>query len=185
MTGKAKSGNDVLLTLYRVYELTAEQETARRALSNSIYPPDKEWAGRSIEWTPGQYCAICWDSDQNAVSHAGGVIRSGLANNRNVKIGGIGSVMTHADSRKQGLAARAIERLFEFFKDEEVDFALLVCEPILIPYYQNLDWQPFDGDLLVTQRGESCKFTFNRPMVLPVCSAACDKGVIDLIGPPW
>ncbi len=36
------------ITLHRVNELTSEQQSARQALSMSVYPPNEEWAGRSI-----------------------------------------------------------------------------------------------------------------------------------------
>ena len=66
-----------------------------------------------------------------------------------------------------------------------MNFALLVCEPHLVPFYQQFSWQPFSGELHVTQRGEKGLFTFNRPMVRQICASAQDHGVIDLMGPPW
>jgi GNAT superfamily N-acetyltransferase len=173
------------ITLHAVDELTAPQKSARQHLSHSVYPPNQPWAGSAIEWASGQWCAVCWNNDQQALSSAGAVIRQALLNDAAVTIGGIGGVMTHPDARGQGLAASAIECLIDFFKDHKVDFALLVCEPHLIPFYQRLGWQPFAGDLFVTQNKTRCRFTFNLSMVLPVSLPAPTEGTIDLLGPPW
>jgi hypothetical protein len=67
----------------------------------------------------------------------------------------------------------------------DVEFALLVCEPDLIPFYERLGWRPFPGVLLVEQHGATVPFTFNRPMTLPVRQDAPPGGTIDLLGPPW
>lgn len=92
--------------------------------------------------------------------------------------------MTHPSARRQGLAALAIEKVIDFFKEQNVDFALLFCEPHIMPIYQQIGWQPFTGDLLVTQRGAKGKFTFNLPMVKPICSAVLTTGVIDIMVDP-
>lgn len=182
------SSHKAMITLHRVNELTPEQQSARQALSVSVYPPGEEWAGRSIEWSPGEWCAICWDTNERhctALSYVGAVIRSGTLNSNSVKIGGVGGVMTHPSTRRQGLAASAIERIIYFFREQNIDFALLVCELHLVPFYQRLGWQPFTGEMFVTQHGDKCTFTFNLPMVRPICSSAPTTGIIDLMGPPW
>jgi hypothetical protein len=73
----------------------------------------------------------------------------------------------------------------DLFRGQGVGFALLVCEPDLIPFYERLGWTPHAGDLLVRQHGEMVRFTFNRPMTHPVLTAVPAGGVIDLVGPPW
>jgi predicted acetyltransferase len=101
-------------------------------------------------------------------------------------VGGIGGVKTYPAARSRGLATAAIRRAVEFLRDEvDVEFALLVCEPDLIPFYERLGWRPFPGVLLVEQHGATVPFTFNRPMTLPVRQDAPPGGTIDLLGPPW
>jgi GNAT superfamily N-acetyltransferase len=128
---------------------------------------------------------VCWDAGGQAVSYVGAVLRDGTADGRPVKMGGVGGVKTHPRARGRGLASRAIGRAMELFRDEEADFALLVCEPLLVPFYERLGWRPHAGGLLVRQQGRTVPFTFNLPMASPVRNAQLPVGVIDLLGPPW
>lgn len=180
--------NTVRICLHKVAELTSEEQFAVSALSSNVYPPEEEKAwkkGTSIEWASTQWCAVCWGSEKQALSYVGAVIRTGMVNGALVKIGGVRGVKTHTNARRQGLASQAIERVFELFREQAVDFAFLVCEPNLVPLYKRLGWQSFTGDVLVTQRGKNDKFTFNLPMTRSVCASAPTDGVIDLMGPPW
>ena len=101
-------------------------------------------------------------------------------------VGGIGGVKTHLASRGRGFATAGIRLALDFFRERgEVDFALLVCEPALVPFYERLGWRRFPGDLLVTQRQATVSFTFNLPMTAPVRLEEPPGGTIDLLGPPW
>jgi aminoglycoside 2'-N-acetyltransferase I len=175
------------INLHKIADLTDNETIIRRALAKAVYPPESvaNWPGRSIEWTPAQWCIMYWGDEDEALSHTGIIIREGKADQKSVKIGGIGGVMTHPQARKQGLASQVIERAFEFFLQQEVDFALLVCEPPLITIYEKMGWQAYKGDLLVTQQQKPCKFTFNMPMVRSVRTDISTSNVIDLLGPPW
>jgi hypothetical protein len=84
------------------------------------------------------------------------------------------------------MASAVVRRALELLRDQGADFALLVCEPALIPFYERIGWTPYEGGLLlVRQHGEAVEFTFNRPMVHPLREATLPDGVIDLLGPPW
>ena len=88
--------------------------------------------------------------------------------------------------RRRGLASAAIRRALDFFgKQGDVDFALLVCEPSLVPFYERLGWQRFPGDLFVTHQQATVPFTFNLPMTIPIGLRESLGGIIDLMGPPW
>jgi hypothetical protein len=103
-----------------------------------------------------------------------------------VRIGGIGGVKTHPEARGRGYASMAIRAATAFFTDEcGVTFALLVCLPPTVPYYERLGWQRFRGTLLVAQPGGTIPFTTNLPMVLPARDAAPLDGTINLCGYPW
>jgi GNAT superfamily N-acetyltransferase len=170
-----------------VAELTAEEQAALRALSAAVYPPEvaASWPGRAIEWAAPQWAVICWDDDGQALAHAGAVVRDGRADGSPARIGGVGGVKTHPRARRQGLAVQAIRRAIDLFRGQGVDFALLVCEPHLVPYYERLGWETHAGNLLVRQHGETVRFTLNLPMTHPV-GTFCPPGVvIDLMGPPW
>lgn len=172
-------------SLHRLSDLTLEQQAACQALSLAVYPPGQAWAGESIEWSASEWCVIGWDENQRALCYVGAIIRSGTLNDASVKIGGIGGVKTHPVARGKGLAASAIERAMEFFREQKTDFALLVCDPRLVGFYERLGWQCFEGEMFVTQRGQRSVFTFNLPMIRPVCETISATGVVDLKGPPW
>jgi aminoglycoside 2'-N-acetyltransferase I len=177
------------IDLLAVAELTQNDRAALGALNTAVYPPDvvAAWPGRSIEWAARHRSVIVWNDDRTrALAHVGVLDRMARLNQIVVKIGGIGGVMTHPEFRHQGIARSAINRSVEFFRDQgDVDFALLVCKPELVPFYQRLGWHSFQGTLLVTQHGQTIEFTFNLPMIYPIRGEAEYDGVIDLQGPPW
>lgn len=176
------------VTLHAVADLTAEDRAALRVLAEAVYPPDvaAAWPGRTLEWAAPEWCVVVRDAGGRAVCHVGVVVRDARCAGRPVRVGGIGGVKTHPAARGQGYATAAIGRALAFLRDEAaVAFALLVCEPGLIPFYGRLGWQPFPHDLLVTQRGATVPFTFNRPMALPLGTAVAPAEPLDLLGPPW
>lgn len=177
------------IDLLPVAELTEKDRASLGALSSAVYPPDvvAAWPGRSIEWAARQWSAIAWNDHRTLVlGHVGVVTRKARLKQRHMKIGGIGGVMTHPAFRKMGIAKTAINRCIELFREQgDIDFALLVCEPGLISFYERLGWQKFVGKLLVNQSGQTTVFTFNLPMIYPIRGPLEYDGVIDLLGPPW
>ena len=93
--------------------------------------------------------------------------------------------MTHPAMRRKGFASAAINQSIEFLRGQHADFALLVCKPKLVAFYERLGWRRHDGKLMVTQHAKSVEFTFNLPMVHGVCIDGPTAGAIDLCGPPW
>jgi hypothetical protein len=103
-----------------------------------------------------------------------------------VLMGGVGGIKTHPVARRLGYAKMGLHRAIDFFhENSEIDFALLVCEKHLIPYYSRLGWQEFLGELLVRQHGQPGLFTFNHVMTLGIGAEAPSAGKIDLRGPAW
>ena len=158
-----------------------------RGLSTAVNPPEAaaSWPGRLIEWASPQWSVFCRGDDGQVLSHAGALLRDGTAGGKSARIGGIGGVKTHPEARRRGLASTVVRRAVELLREQEAGFALLVCEPALVVFYQRLGWTPHAGGLVVRQRGETVEFTFNLPMVLPLRDADLPQGVIDLTGPPW
>jgi aminoglycoside 2'-N-acetyltransferase I len=171
----------------RADELSGEEKDALRDLSAAVYPADvaASWPGRFIEWSSHQWCVFCRGEGGQILSHAGALVRDGTAGGRPVKIGGVGGVKTHPKSRGRGLASGVVRRAVELLREQGADFALLVCEPGLIPFYERIGWSHHACGLLVRQRGEAVEFTFNLPMVYTLRDAVAPGGVIDLLGPPW
>ncbi len=172
----------------QVADLSADEQSALRTLSLAVYPPEVAtvWPGRAIEWATHQWSVIGWDAEGGALCYVGMILREARWNERAVKVGGIGGVKTHPDSRGRGLATTAIQRALDFFREQrDVDFALLVCKPSLVPFYERIGWRMFPCDLLVTQRLATVPFTFNLTMTTPLRLQESLGGKIDLLGPPW
>jgi aminoglycoside 2'-N-acetyltransferase I len=176
------------LEIRRVADLTTDEQSALRTLSLAVYPPEDvaTWPGRAIEWALAQWSVIGWDAEGAALCHVGVILREARWNERAVRVGGIGGVKTHPASRGRGFASAAIQAAHDFFRNQQdVDFALLVCEARLVPFYERLGWQRFPGELLVTQHQATMPFTFNLPMTFPIRLQQPLSGTIDLLGPPW
>lgn len=157
-------------------------------LSLAVYPPgsDVDWPGRAVEWAACPWCVIGSAATGEALGYVGIVLRNCLWNGRAVKAGGIGGVKTHPAARRRGLATAAIALALDFFTAQgDIDFALLVCEPALVPFYERLGWRRFPGELFVTQGAARTPFTFNSPMTIPIRMRESLAGSIDLLGPPW
>jgi len=175
-------------SLSRVSDLTAEEQAEIRDLSLIVYPPEEwaDWPGRLIEWANHEWCVRTRDESGALVSYTGIVLRQITLDNAPMRIGGVGGIKTHPAARGRGYARMGIERALGFFdKQQDVSFALLVCEPHLLPYYSSLGWKEFHGRLLVTQHGKVADFTFNRIMTHPVHTEGPTAGIIDLCGAPW
>lgn len=172
---------------HRVADLSAADRAAVAELSRAVYPPAEAaaWPGRSIEWAAPEWCALVRGPDGAILSHAGAIVRDATHDGRPIRAGGVGGVKTHPAARGRGLAAAAVARAVAFFRGAGADFALLVCETDLVPYYRRLGWAEFDGTPLVAQRGETVPFTFNRAMTFGIDKPAPAGGSLDLRGPPW
>lgn len=177
----------IQIEVRRADQLSAEERDALRALSAAVYPPEvaASWPGRFIEWSPHQWCILFRSNDGQMLSHAGALLRDGISGGKPARIGGIGGVKTHPQARGRGLASGVVRRAVELLREQGADFALLVCEPALIPFYERIGWLPHAGDLVVRQHGEAIPFTFNLPMIYPLGAARIPDGVIDQMGPPW
>ncbi|MGZ5444541.1 MAG: GNAT family N-acetyltransferase [Thermoanaerobaculia bacterium] len=176
------------VSLVRVADLSAAERDEVRALSRVVYPPEKwaDWPGRLLEWSAPQWCVCIRDHDGALASYAGVVVRDGTVDDVPVRIGGVGGIKTHPAARGRGHARLGIEKALDFFREQpNVAFALLVCEPHLVPYYAALGWTEFHGSLRVLQHREVAEFTFNRVMTHPVRGHGPITGTIDLRGAPW
>lgn len=173
----------------RAADLTEAEREELRALSLAVYPPEQYPPDHEgpVTWAPTQWSIRVRDDAGALVSHVGVLTRDARVDNAAVRIGGIGGVKTHPDARNRGYAAAGLGAALRFFAEEAgVAFALLVCLPPTVPYYERQGWRRFAGALLVEQPGQgSIPFTVNLPMVRSVRTDAPEGGVIDLCGCPW
>lgn len=165
---------------------TAQQE-ALTQLGAMVYPREANATlpDRLVSWATPQWSILVWEQGE-LVSHVGLVVRSIESEGTIKQIGGIGGVLTHPAKRGQGLASLAMrEAVKHFATDWSLAFALLFCRPSLVPFYQRLAWQPFQGKVYVEQPQGKVEFLVNGAMVLDGKEQAPLKGELDLNGLPW
>ena len=167
--------------------LSDAQRTTLEQMSLLAFPPavTETLPGRFFSWDPPQWSVLVWAHGELA-TRVGLVVRDGWVDGVPKRIGGIGGVMTHPEKQGQGLASHALREAARRLADElQVDFALLFCSPAMTGFYQRLQWQPFQGQVLIHQAQEKVEFTIYEAMVLDVREQAPITGVLDLNGSPW
>ena len=175
------------IEIIHLSDLSADQIKANQELSDVVYPPNRPSSRIEprIVWGETMWRVFVWQ-DGDLVSHIGAQVRSGLHNGSPVLIGGIGAVKTHPAARGKGYAGAGLAHAIDFLTSEQhADFSLLVCRDVLIPFYQKLGWNLFEGELLFDQPSGKQSFTHHRPMVIGGKLSPPLNGAIDLCSLPW
>lgn len=161
---------------------------AAEPLLDIVWPDDviATLAWRDVVWAHADRRVMVREDapPHELVCHVGLYTRNVLWNDEDVTIGGIGGVATRPDRRKSGLATAAIAAAMECFARDEMDFALLFCEPHNFAFYRNLGWHRFTGEVFVEQPQGRIRFEAMAPFVHDL-RLAPRGGVIDLRGLPW
>lgn len=151
-----------------------------------VYPPENPitavWA--SLDWADADRRFVL-SKQGEAIAHVGLFLREGLRSGKPARIAGIGGVMTHPAHQKNGYAKRLLQLAHEEAARRHMDFALLVCEPKNIPFYEQQGWQVFNGHMIHQQGGKSLNWTLSPVMVREVSIKAPRGGMVDLRGKPW
>ena len=154
-------------------------------LDREVYPPEVMatiiW--RDVTWAHADK-RIFIGLDKDIVCHVGLYLRNAKDGDREVRIGGIGGVMTLPDAQGKGCASAAMRQAEKLMKEADCDFGLLFCEPHNVSFYERLGWHVFDGDVFCEQPEGRVKFDMMHAMVLPVCGTP-QSHTIDLCGLPW
>jgi aminoglycoside 2'-N-acetyltransferase I len=157
-----------------------------RPLFEAVWPAQLRatfsWA--HVVWANAERRVLAWNDRGELVCHVGFYLRQAKWNDGDVRIGGIGGVITRQDSRKQGHASTAIRTAVAEMRDHGADFALLVCEPHNFAFYRGLGWRQFDGELFCEQPQGRVRFDVMTPFVFDL-RLAPQGGAIDLCGLPW
>ncbi len=173
-------------------------EPLRRQLLAWLYREFGTYADE-YAWAIADWHVLAWEGDL-LVGHVDITERTASVGGEELRLGGIGGVVTLQERRMRGIAKAALEQAARFLRDElAVPFGLLVCDPVLTPFYEKLGWQAVAGPLIFDQpasfrpgldqviSGEAThKATLEGAiMVLPCRDHDWPAGLIDLCGLPW
>jgi aminoglycoside 2'-N-acetyltransferase I len=167
--------------------LSAADRQLINLLSNAVYPVGgaESWAEMPIQWAPQTIRVLIWE-ESRLVSHVGALVRAATLDGRNVRVGGIGGVMTDPEDQGRGYAKAGLVAMGHHLIDKlQVSFSLLFCASNLYSFYGKLGWRLLSIVPLVEQQGGAVPFTLNRAMVQDGTGSAPAAGTLDLCGPPW
>lgn len=161
-------------------QLTESERLGLARLSAEAFPPD----GDDTQWAQSDWHVLVWEGDE-IVSHVEIVERTARVSGQPVRLGGIGGVSTLKAWRKRGLAEAALKTAVDTLREPlAVDFGLLVCGEVMIPYYSKFGWKLIGRPMWIDQ--PKGRVLYQSPiMVLPVCKDEWPDGEIDLCGRPW
>lgn len=104
---------------------------------------------------------------------------------REVKVGGIGSVVTALEFQGKGYASQAMRYARNLMCEEwAVDFGFLFCREQLVPFYERLGWQRVLEPVEVEQPEGPVQWPL-AAMVLPCREQTWPAGRVQLNSLPW
>ncbi|MEO8434182.1 MAG: GNAT family N-acetyltransferase [Pyrinomonadaceae bacterium] len=138
----------------------------------------------AYQWRPKVWHFFVED-ERRVVSHVGvleAVVRTG---DQEVKVGGIGGVVSVPEAQGHGHIHAAMERAVEFMRDElKVEFGMLFCLPRLVSFYARQGWQLLEETVEFEQPSGPVISPF-RSMVLAWDAREWPAGKINVGGLPW
>ena len=160
-----------------------------KPLYDAIWPPEVvaglPWAG--ITFAHADLRVLVQDETGEILCHVGIYRRVITWNGQKINVGGIGGVLTRADSRNRGLATLGLNAAIQTLRHEDsINFAILFCASDRIPFYMARGFMPFDGIVQAEQPQQgSVRFDALTALVHDVKRTAPTLGTIDLCGLPW
>jgi len=160
-----------------------------KPLYDAIWPPEVvaglPWAG--ITFAHADLRVLVQDETGEILCHVGIYRRVITWNGQKINVGGIGGVLTRADSRNRGLATLGLNAAIQTLRHEDsINFAILFCASDRIPFYMARGFMPFDGIVQAEQPQQgSVRFDALTALVHDVKRTAPTLGSIDLCGLPW
>jgi aminoglycoside 2'-N-acetyltransferase I len=157
-------------------------------LLDAVWPPAemKNLSWGHVEWAHADLRVLIESDDGELACHIGIYFRTVTWNGQKVHVGGVGGVATHPDHRRRGHASLALNAAVATMRDHDAaQFAVLVCEPHNIAFYQARGWQPFTGTVFAEQPEGRIRFDVLAPLVTDLKRRAPTLGTLDLCGLPW
>jgi predicted N-acetyltransferase YhbS len=138
------------------------------------------------EWRP-KTLHIYVEEEGLVVGHVGLLEERVRAGEEEVKVCGVGAVVTRPEAQGRGHARRAMLRAHEMMRDEtDAEFGMLYCRDELIPFYAALGWQLVSDENEFGQPAGPTPSPFNV-MVLPLRDGGREwpVGRVVVEGLPW
>lgn len=150
-------------------------------------------------WTPDPFSsrdlALKWDSDADwrflayhdgaLVAHAALLMRTVQCGGREVRVSGLGGLITLPQVRGGGVARSLMDAFLDFSLDRtDAEFILFFCQVALVPFYEKLGYQEVITPVVIRQPSGPVRcplHTFQRPLR----GTAWPEGTIDIRGLPW
>lgn len=138
-----------------------------------------------VRWAHADLRVLVETAEGDLACHVGIYTRMAKWNNRPMNIGGIGGVATHPGHRRHGYASVALNAAIQTLRDrEDVQFAVLFCEPHNEAFYEARGWHRFIGEVWCEQPEGRVRFEAMAPFVFDIKGRA-GGGILDLCGLPW
>jgi predicted N-acetyltransferase YhbS len=142
------------------------------------------------EWDFGRYRVICWLNDEwGAIAEI--LVRTIKVGDVEVRVGGVGGVMTLPEFRKQGLASAVMRHVSDAICQElRADAGMLYCDPDLLPFYSALGWYELQREIHYQQSNRNSVFDSRGhkdgcAMFKPCSDFVFPSGPIDIQGKLW
>jgi hypothetical protein len=161
-------------------ELTEEERQRLFGWGENIFGVEDH----KYRWRPKDLHVIL-DVDGKAASHVGLVDHRVSVGGREVRVGGVGAVVTVGELHGRGLAQKTLRYAENLMCAElKVEFGMLFCLDRLKPFYARQNWQLLNEPVEFDQPSGKMLSTFNV-MVLPCGDATWPAGAVDLRSLPW
>ncbi|HEX8177633.1 MAG TPA: GNAT family N-acetyltransferase [Pyrinomonadaceae bacterium] len=138
----------------------------------------------NLRWKPKDL-HIFVHVDGNAVTHVGLLQHTVTVGDEQVKVCGVGGVVTTLDEHGKGYATHAMRHAASLMREElRVDFGLLFCHGRLIPFYERLGWQRIKDAVEIEQPSGPITSPMNV-LILPCGKESWPDGPVKLNSLPW
>jgi GNAT superfamily N-acetyltransferase len=134
-------------------------------------------------WAEPTWLFTGYIGDQ-VVSFLNIVDRHVLADGETVRFFGLNNVITEPEHRGQGYSRELNKAAVEFMSElDKSAFGFLFCADNLIPFYTDLGWKRFEGEVTVSQPSGDKLWPSNAMLYTLSCSKSWKK--VHLCGLPW
>jgi len=160
--------------------MTGEEYERLFCWGEAIFGPDDGL----YQWRPKER-HVYVEEDGRLVGHVGLLAETVRAGGEEVRVCGVGGVVTRPEAQGRGHAGRAMRRAHELMREETgTEFGMLYCRDELVPFYEALGWLLVEDENEFGQPAGRVTSPFNV-MVLPLRGREWPRGRLVVEGLPW